>query len=47
MRISLSHTLAADGTLGTDTGGVLTGTAVNNGVNGDLERVLVGHDVDL
>ena len=42
-----SHTLATDGTLGTDTGGVLTGTAVDNGVNSDLERVLVGHDVDL
>lgn len=42
-----SHTLATDGTLATDTGRVLTGTAVDNGVNGNLERVLVGHDVDL
>jgi hypothetical protein len=46
-RNGLLHTLAADGTLGTDTGAVLTGTAVDDGVNGDLERVLVGHDVDL
>jgi hypothetical protein len=46
-RIRSSHTLATDGTLATDTGGVLTGTAVDNGVNGNLERVLVGHDVDL
>lgn len=44
---TFSHTLATDGTLATDTGGVLTGTAVDNGVDGDLERVLVGHDVDL
>lgn len=39
--------LATDGTLGTDTGGVLTGTAVDNGVTENLERVLVGHDGDL
>ena len=39
--------LATDGTGGTDTGGVFTGTAVDDGVNGDLEGVLVGHDVDL
>lgn len=39
--------LATDGTLGTDTGGVLTGTAVDNGVAENLERVLVGHDGDL
>lgn len=39
--------LATDGTLGTDTGGVLTGTAVDNSVNSNLERALVGHDVDL
>lgn len=39
--------LSADSTGGTDTGGVLTGTAVDNGVNGDLDGVLVGHQVDL
>lgn len=39
--------LSADGTGGTDSGGVLTGTAVDNGVNGDLDGVLVGHQVDL
>ena len=47
MAIKDSRTLATDGTLATDTGGVLTGTAVDNGVNGNLERVLVGHDVNL
>lgn len=41
------HTLTTDGTSGTDTGRVLTGTAVDNGVNGNLDGVLVGHDVDL
>ena len=39
--------LAADGTGGSDTGAVFAGTAVDNGVNGDLDGVLVGHDVDL
>jgi hypothetical protein len=39
--------LATDGTGGTDTGGVFAGTAVDNGINGDLDGVLVGHDVDL
>jgi hypothetical protein len=39
--------LATDGTGGTDTGGVFAGTAVDNGVNGNLDGVLVGHDVDL
>ena len=39
--------LTTDGTSGTDTGAVFARTAVDNGVNGDLERVLVGHDVDL
>jgi len=38
--------LATDGTGGTDTGGVFAGTAVDNGVNGNLDGVLVGHDVD-
>ena len=39
--------LATDGTGGTNTGGVLTGTAVDDGVDGDLDGVLVGHDVNL
>lgn len=39
--------LATDGTGGTDTGRVFAGTAVDNGVNGDLDGVLVGHQVDL
>jgi hypothetical protein len=39
--------LATDGTGGTDTGGVFTGTAVDDGIDGDLDGVLVGHDVDL
>lgn len=39
--------LATDGTGGSDTGGVLTGTAVDDGVDGDLDGVLVGHEVDL
>ena len=38
---------SADGTLATDTGGVLTGATVNNGINGNLDGVLVGHNVDL
>jgi len=39
--------LATDGTGGTNTGGVLTGTAVDDGINGDLDGVGVGGDVDL
>ena len=39
--------LATDGTGGSDTGRVFAGTAVDNGVDGDLDGVLVGHDVDL
>lgn len=39
--------LATDGTGGTNSGAVFTGTAVGNGVDGNLERVLVGHDVNL
>jgi len=39
--------LSADGTSGTNTGGVFTGTAVDDGVYGNLERVCVGGDVDL
>lgn len=39
--------LATDGTSGTDTGAVFAGTAVDDGINGDLDGVLVGHDVDL
>ena len=30
--------LATDGSLGTDTGGVLTGTGVDNGVNENLSK---------
>lgn len=39
--------LPADSTGGTDTGGVFAGTAVDNGVNGDLDGILVGHNVNL
>lgn len=39
--------LATDGTGGTNTGAVFTGAAVDDGVNGDLNGVLVRHDVDL
>lgn len=39
--------LTADGTGGSDTGGVFAWSAVDDGINGDLDWVLVGHDVDL
>lgn len=39
--------LATDGTGGSDTGGVLARSAVDDGIDGDLDGVLVGHDVDL
>jgi hypothetical protein len=39
--------LTADGTGAADAGGVFAGAAVDDGVDGDLDRVLVGHDVDL
>lgn len=39
--------LTTYGTSGTDTGRVFTGTAVDNGINSNLDGVLVGHDVDL
>jgi hypothetical protein len=39
--------LATDGTGGTDTGGVFAGSAVDDGINDNLDGVLVGHDVDL
>lgn len=39
--------LATDGTGASDTCAVFAGTAVDNGVDGDLDGVLVGHDVDL
>ena len=39
--------LAADGAGGADSGGVFAGTAVYDGVDGDLDWVLVGHDVNL
>lgn len=38
--------LTTDGTLGTDTGRVFTGTSVDDGVNENLDRVLVGEEVD-
>ena len=39
--------LTTDGTGGTNSGRVFAGTAVDNGVNGNLDGVLVGHEVDL
>ena len=39
--------MTADGTGAADTGGVFAGTAVDDCVDGDLERVCVRHDVDL
>lgn len=39
--------LSSDGTGGTNSGRVFAGTAVDNGVNSDLDGVLVGHEVDL
>jgi hypothetical protein len=39
--------LTTDGTCGTNTGGVFAGSAVDDGVDGDLDGVLVCHDVDL
>jgi hypothetical protein len=39
--------LTTDGTGGTNTGAVFTWATVDNSINADLERVLVGHDVDL
>src|SRR6266566_8917823 len=36
--------LSSDGAGRSDSGGVLTGTAVDNGINGDLDGVLVGHE---
>lgn len=38
--------LTPDGSLGTDTCRVLTGTSVHDGVHEDLDRVLVGKEVD-
>lgn len=40
------NSLSPDGTSGTDTGGVFTGAAVDDGIDGDLDRVLVGHQVN-
>lgn len=39
--------LSADGTGAADSGAVFAGTAVDDGVDGDLNWVLVGEDVDL
>lgn len=41
------NSLSSDGTGGTNSGRVFTRTTVDNGVNGDLDGVLVGHQVDL
>jgi len=39
--------LSSDGAGAADSGAVFTRTAVDNGVDGDLDGVLIGHDVDL
>jgi hypothetical protein len=39
--------LATNSTSRTNTGAVLAGTTVDDGVDGNLDGVLVGHDVDL
>ena len=39
--------LPAHGPGGTDTGAVLAGAAVDNGVDGDLDGILIGEDVNL
>jgi len=38
--------LSSDGTTGSNTGGVFSGTRLNDGLEEDLERVLVGEQVD-
>jgi len=38
--------LSTDGTRRTNSGGVLTGTGVDDSINNNLERVLVGEEVD-
>ena len=38
--------LTADGTLRTDTGGIFTGPSVNDGIDQNLDRVLVAEQVD-
>lgn len=38
--------LSTNGTSGSDTGGVLTGTTVDNGVDGNLDGVLVRGEMD-
>lgn len=39
--------LSAHSTSGSDTGAVFARSAVDNGINGNLDRILVRHDVDL
>jgi hypothetical protein len=39
--------LTTDSSGAANTGAIFSGTAVDDGIDGDLERVLVGHDVDL
>ena len=38
--------LTTDGTSGTNSGGVLTRSGVDNGINEDLKRILLGEEVD-
>lgn len=40
------NSLTTDSSLGTNTGRVFTGTSVDNGINEDLERVLVRQQVN-
>ena len=40
------NSLSPDGTSGTDTGRVFTRTAVDDGIDGDLDGVKVGEEVD-
>lgn len=41
------HGLSSNRTRTSDSGAVLTGSAVDDGIDGDLDGVLVGHDVNL
>jgi len=38
--------LSSDGTTGSDTGGVLSGTGLNDGLKDDVEGVLISEQVD-
>ena len=39
--------LTTDGTCGTNSGRVFAGAAVDDGIDGDLDWVLISHDVNL